>query len=642
VPADGFITHEALIALLDASPDGILLVTADGHVKFSNVAAQRMFGHSRAEMLGRPVESLVPLRYRARHAADRLSYGEDALPRPMGLGLHLHGLRSDGSELPIEVSLAPMEADSEQLAVAIVRDATEQRAVEEQRMRHERSQAVEEIVAGLEAIVWESTEPDRESLSYLGGGEGAFLGYPRERWLTDGFWLSVVHAEDRVAALTVAATALERDTFELEYRLIASDGGVHQVRDIVSVTRGEDGKIERMRGVIVDMTERQELEDRLSRAQKMEAVGRLAGGIAHDFNNLLTIVLGHARRLRGRPELVGAVSEVDQIITAGERAAALTSQLLAFASRGQREAEALDLGASIRALEPMISRLLDADIAFDFQLDPHVPRVLMDRTQLEQILMNLIINASDAMPTGGTLKMITRTRGVSDQEAAARGVLAGDHVELAVSDTGVGMPAHVRERAFEPFFTTKRDTGTGMGLATVHGIIEQAGGWVEVESEPGRGTTFRIVLPVAVAPELIPQAESPSGPTLLLVEDEPALRQLVATMLAEDGYNVLQAGNGLEAVGIAGRHFGSIDLLITDVVMPRLAGPELARKLQGLRPGMQVLYMSGYNDSRLVNRGVAEAKVQLLVKPFTHDQLLAIVSELTSPESQVPASAIVA
>jgi two-component system cell cycle sensor histidine kinase/response regulator CckA len=630
MPSNGFITHEALTALLDACPDGILLVAPDGHIVFSNMSAQGLFGRSREEMLESVVESLIPSRYRAHHVADRTEYERAPSPRPMGLDLRLQGLHKDGSEIPIEISLAPMEADGERLTVTIVSDATEQRAIEEKRLRYARSQAVEEIVGGLEAIVWESTRPDRESLTYLGGREAAFLGYPREQWLREGFWLSVVHADDRMAALTFAETALERDTFELEYRLIASDGEIHQVRDIVSVTRGESGGIERLRGVIVDATERRELEIRLSQAQKMEAVGQLAGGIAHDFNNLLTIVSGYARRLRGRRDLQGAHADLDQIIAASDRAADLTRQLLAFARRGQTEAVLLEPGESIRSLEPMIRRLIDADIVFDFQLDRHVPRVLIDRTQLEQILMNLIINASDAMRDGGTLSITSHARGVADQQAVKHGALAGDYVELAVSDTGVGMTPEICERIFEPFFTTKQDKGTGMGLATVYGIINAAGGWVDVDSELGVGTTFRVLLPIAAPAEHDEETLSFGGPTLLLVEDEPALRQLVVAMLAEDGYTVLQAGNGLDAIGVAEKHRGPIDLLITDVVMPRLSGPELVKQLDGLRPGLEVLYMSGYNDSRLISRGVAEAKVRLLVKPFTPDQLLGMVRELTS------------
>jgi CheY-like chemotaxis protein len=279
----------------------------------------------------------------------------------------------------------------------------------------------------------------------------------------------------------------------------------------------------------------------------------------------------------------------------------------------------------------MIRRLLDDDIVLDIRLARHVPHVLMDGAQLEQVLMNLIINASDAMRGGGTLKIRTRRRDASDPRAGGPGAPAVEHVEVTVSDTGVGMPSEVRERIFEPFFTTKPDEGTGMGLATVYGIVEQAGGWIEVESEPGVGTTFSVVLPVAPSPE--PESP-PTETTLLVVEDEPALRQLVATMLAEDGYQVLEARNGLDALAVAERHDGSIDLLITDVVMPHLTGPELARTLQGLRPGLEVLFMSGYNDSRLVGRGLAEGAARLLVKPFTPEQLLGTVRGLTGAEGQ--------
>jgi hypothetical protein len=628
--ADGF-HEEALIELLDAAPDGILLVRSDGRIVFGNAAAQQLFGYARDELLDTAIEALVPGRYRSRHVSDRQAYTSQPLARPMGLGQRPRGLRKDGSEFAVEVSLAPMSSSGERLIVTIIRDVTEQRAIEEQRLLYARSQAVDEIVASLEAIVWESTTPDRGSLTYLGGREGAFLGYPREEWLAHGFWLSVVHPEDRLAALTFAETASEKDTFELVYRLIDASGGIHHVHDVASVTRGGGGEVARLRGVIVDVTERRELEGRLSEAHKMEAVGELAGGIAHDFNNLLTIASGYARRLRGRGELAHAHADLDQIITATDRAAELTSQLLTFARRGQGEATLVDPSEAIRDLEPMLRRLIDADIVFDFQLDRELPGVLIDRTQLEQIVMNLILNARDAMAAGGTLTIASQIRGVSEAEASRHGVADGDYVELLLSDTGVGMAPEVRERIFEPFFTTKKDRGTGMGLATVYGIIDQAGGWVYVDSAVGEGTTFHVVLPVAapIRPQTDAQDNS-DAPTLLLVEDEAALRQLVATLLVEDGYTVLQAGNGLDAIALAERHRGPIDLLITDVVMPRLSGPELAQQLRGLRPGLPVLFMSGYNDSRLVSRGVAQANVNLLVKPFTPDQLLTTVQQLTT------------
>jgi PAS domain S-box-containing protein len=617
---------------LDAAADGILLVGADGRIRYVNRAALELFGYERDELVGVVIERLVPGRLRDRHVNDRTAYAENPRPRPMGLGLGLglglQGLRRDGSEVPVEISLAPMGEGRSRSIVAIVRDATEQRKLEQERLRYARSHAVEEIVSTLEAIVWESTTPDRESLSYVGGRVEMLLGYPRAQWLEAGFWMSLVHPDDRIAALTFVEAAREQESFELVYRVIAADGGVREVRDIVSVSRGADGQIQRLRGVITDITERREIANRITQAQKMEAVGQLAGGIAHDFNNLLTIVSGYARRLMARQDLAEAHADLDQILTASDRAAQLTRQLLAFARRGQSSATPLDPGALIRELEPMLRRLLAADIVFDFQLAQGLPQVVIDRMAFEQIMMNLILNASDAMPTGGTLAVSGEVRSVDESEATRRGLPGGAYVRLSVADTGVGIPPAIRDRIFEPFFSTKGERGTGMGLATVYGTVDQAGGWIELESITGEGTSFAVMLPAAGEP-VAAQAAGTRRATLLLVEDEPALRTLVATMLEEQGYAVLHAGNGLDAIAVAARHAGNIDLLVTDVVMPRLSGPELARQLQALRPGLEVLFMSGYNDSRLVSRGVEEANVNLLVKPFAPDQLIDRVAELT-------------
>jgi PAS domain S-box-containing protein len=413
----------ALVDVLDAAPDGIVLVGDGGLIAFANEATARMFGYRRDELIGSRIEQLVPERLRERHVAQRDAYAGDPRQRPMGLGLELRARRRDGSEFPVEISLAPMASAGAALVVAIVRDATEQRHLEERRLRSARSDAVEEIVAGLEAIVWEATAPDRASLSYLGGRDAAFLGYPRSQWLREGFWLSVVHPDDRLTALTFAATAQEQDSFELEYRLIDAAGDIHQVRDIVSVTRDREGHVERVRGVIIDLTERREVEGRLSETRKMEAVGQLAGGIAHDFNNLLTIVSGYALRLRRRGDLAGVHEDLDQIIEAANRAAELTRQLLTFARRGQGETVLLDPGETVAALEPMLRRLIDADIAIELDVPAGLPQVLIDRGQLEQVAMNLIINASDAMTGGGRLRIgaalreVTRAGGSSSRSS---------------------------------------------------------------------------------------------------------------------------------------------------------------------------------------------------------------------------------
>ncbi len=627
----------ALVELLDAAPDGIVLVAADGRMVFANEALEQLFGYGRGALTGEAIETLVPARYAARHVKDRTTYAAAPSRRPMGLGMQLRGRRRDGSEFPVEISLAPLTTGGQALTVSIIRDATEQRMIQEERVRYERSQAVEEIVSGLEAIVWKGTAPDRESLTYLGGRTEAFLGYPPAQWLQPGFWLSIIHAEDRITALTFAAAAQEQDSFELEYRLIDADGAIHDVRDIVSVMRDENGEIDRLSGVIVDVTERRELEVRLSQAQKMEAVGQLAGGIAHDFNNLLTIASGYAHRLRGREDMSAVHGDLDQIIAANDRAAELTRQLLAFARRGQGKQELIDANDAIRSLETMLRRVIDADIVFRFDLAEHLPPVLMDRTELEQVLMNLIINAADAMGSGGTLTVTTQTRPLSAPEAARYGAPAGDEVRIIIADTGAGIPPEVRERIFEPFFTTKTDKGTGMGLATVYGIVDQAGGWIDLDTAIGVGTTFQIMLPAAaVAPALAGVAASEHAADrslLLLVEDDPSLRALIVSVLEDGGYEVLQASNGLDAIELAERHRGQIDLLLTDIVMPGLSGPELAQRLRGLRPGLEVLFLSGYNDSRLVSRGVKQANVNLLIKPFTPAELVGRVHDLLEAKS---------
>ncbi|HEY1712040.1 MAG TPA: PAS domain S-box protein [Solirubrobacteraceae bacterium] len=625
----------ALEEMLDAAPDGIVMAGDDGRIRYVNRAAAVLFGYDRDELIGATVEQLVPSRLRGRHVADRTAYVEHPQPRPMGLGLRLQGLRRDGSEVPVEISLAPMTFDGDEAIVAVIREAAEQRRLEEERMLYAQAHAVEEIVGALDAIVWESTTPDRESLTFLGGREEMLLGYPREQWLEPGFWMSMVHPEDRLAALTFVEAARESSNFELLYRMITAGGDVRQVRDIVTVTHDPDGAIQRLRGVITDITERQEIAARLTQAQKMEAVGQLAGGIAHDFNNLLTIVSGYARRIQARDDMTSVRPDLEQILMASDRAAELTRQLLAFARRGHTTASLIDVSALARELEPMLRRLLAADIVFEFQLQPGLPQVMMDRTHLEQIMMNLMINASDAMPSGGSLRVGTQERTVTAEEAAVHGLEAGSYVELAVTDTGSGMAPETVERIFEPFFSTKGERGTGMGLATVYGTVDQADGWIDVASAIGEGTTFTVILPAAGEPVDDPAhlVGDPQRPTLLLVEDEPALRLLVVTMLEEQGYLVLQAGNGLDAIALAERHRGDIDLLLTDVVMPRLSGPELAQQLRALRPGLEVLFMSGYNDSRLVHRGVEEANVNLLVKPFSPDELVERVEELTGRES---------
>jgi signal transduction histidine kinase/ActR/RegA family two-component response regulator len=368
----------------------------------------------------------------------------------------------------------------------------------------------------------------------------------------------------------------------------------------------------------------------LTHAQKMEAVGRLAGGVAHDFNNLLTVIQGRAEQLMdGLPPADPLWRQADLIQKTGDRAAALTQQLLAFSRKQLRQPRVLELNALVVDLEKMLRRVIGEDIAIELDLDPALGRIRADVSQIGQVALNLAVNARDAMPRGGALVLRTANVEVPPGPEECDAVPpAGRWVVLEVRDTGVGMDDETRARVFEPFFTTKEaDKGTGLGLATVYGIVQQSDGYIDVESVPGRGTTFRIYLPrVDAVPEAREAEPSPEAPvsgdeTLLLLEDEGHVRRMVRESLTRWGYTVLEAARAHEALAIAERHPGRIDLLITDVIMPGMSGPEVARRLAGLRPGLRILYVSGYADDALGQHGVLEPDVAFLPKPFTVREL---------------------
>ncbi len=388
--------------------------------------------------------------------------------------------------------------------------------------------------------------------------------------------------------------------------------------------------------VLMDVTGRLELEEQLRQAQKMEAVGMLAGGVAHDFNNLLTIITGYTQLILNslRSDDPNRHS-AEQVMKAGERAAALTNQLLAFSRRQVLQLRVLDLNRAVASLGTMLQRLIGEDIDLRLELRPETGRVNADAGQLEQVLMNLAVNARDAMPTGGTLTIETANVNLDETYAGRHiAVKPGPYVLLAVSDTGSGMDEDTRKRLFEPFFTTKAPgKGTGLGLSTVFGIVKQSGGSLEVYSEPGRGSSVKIYLPRVDQPVSV-EAAGRGRPslrgteTILLVEDDEMVRNLVRETLEREGYKVIGAADPVEAQRIADAHRGKIQLLITDVVMPRLSGKELAKALVERRPAMKVLYMSGYTDSAIVNSGILQKEVAFLQKPFTPAALTSKVRDV--------------
>jgi two-component system, cell cycle sensor histidine kinase and response regulator CckA len=748
--------------LLDSAPDAMVVTDPEGRILLVNAETEKLFGFSREELEGQPVEMLIPPRFRAKHPGHRVEFVGEGRVRRMAAGVDLFGLRKDGSEFPADISLCPVETPEGTIVSSAIRDVSDQKD-SERRLKELLETARREAREQYRLLFEKSPHPmwvvDRDTFRFLEVNESAIrqYGYSREEFLAmqildlrppedvaatldaisnigvdprkhglwrnrrkDGSltWVEVTtHAlvfEGRSAWLTLSYDVTDRlraeealRASEERYRALIEqaqdaifvndlDGTVQEVNSaaerLVERSRGalvghsfleslppedrervwrsftqalERGRrlellpvrIQRPDGMIVpaevtasvvqfggkshvvglfrDVSERNALSEQLRLAQKMEAIGQLAGGVAHDFNNLLTAILGYSQLLapdlRGNPEHFAAI---DEIRKAGERAAGLTRQLLAFSRRQMLEPKVLDLNEVIRHIQEMLSRLIGEDIRVSIKLDRALGSVRADAGQIEQVIMNLAVNARDAMPQGGQLSIETANVDLDEAYAQTHVHLEpGPYAMLAVSDTGFGMDEETRNRIFEPFYTTKeKGHGTGLGLSTVYGIVKQSGGYIWVYSELGKGTTFKVYLPRVSAPaEPLGTPEPVLVPaigheTILLVEDEESVRALASKTLGARGYRVLEAADGGAALEIARSQ--AVDLLLTDMVLPFMGGSAIAAAIREIHPQAKVLFTSGYTDDVIVRRGLMEQGAAFLEKPFTPNVLARKVREV--------------
>lgn len=618
-------------------PELAVIASADGHFRRVNPSWKETLGYTDEQLQGMSLDRLV-------HPEDLESTLAEWSRRIAGTtatSFVNRCLCGDGSYRSIEWKAAP--AADESLVFATGRDITERTQVQMKLEDQDRQLST----------IYGSVSDALFLLSVEGDDRYRFLTVNRTFLRLTGLTEPQVKGKylEEVIPAPSLPTVLEsyrqaiRTRSNIRWEEVSDyPAGIKCGEVSITAIFDEKSRCTNIVGTVRDLTEQRQarldkarLEDELRQAQKMESLGRLAGGVAHDFNNLLTVINGcgellhrelrHDDRLRQHAALIES---------AGERAANLTRQLLAFSRRQVIQPKPLELNAVIRETQSMLQRLIGEDISLVIRLDAHASRVLADPDRIHQVLLNVVANARDAMPHGGTLIIETSEAAVDTNYLRTHaGAREGRCVVMTFKDTGFGMDEATRQKIFEPFFTTKEPgKGTGLGLASVYGIVHQLNGWIEVESEPGIGTTFRIFLPRTekedgVQPDAaLTTTVQPGSETILLVEDQENVRGFVRTALTSDGYEVLDAANGAEAIDLSGRYAGDIHIMITDVLMPGMNGVELAARLKPRRPDMKVLFMSGHTADVIVHHGTSDAGAGFLLKPFSRAALAAKVREV--------------
>jgi two-component system cell cycle sensor histidine kinase/response regulator CckA len=615
--------------LFEAAKDGILILAADsGQIVDVNPFMTELTGYTRDDFLGKHLWEIGPFRDTV---ASKESFAElqaNDYVRYEDLPLKT----SDGRNVAVEFVSNVYAVNGEKVIQCNIRDITVRKRVEgELRMRNRAIQAVSQ------GIIISDARAEDNHIIYASPGVTSLTGYERDEVVGRNCRFLQGIGTDPASVTVIRNAIREGRPCVVELLNYRKDGTTFWNSVAISPVLDDSGVLSHFVGVQTDVTARRQLEAQFLQAQKMEAVGRLAGGVAHDFNNILSVILSYAELVSDDLEPDEPMrADLEEIRTAALRATDLTRQLLAFSRQQVLETKVLNLNEVLGGMEKMLGRLLGADIQLTILPALGLHNFKADPGQLEQIIMNLAVNARDAMSTGGLLTIETKNVDIDEGHAATHhDVRPGSYVELAVSDNGTGMDKTTVARIFEPFFTTKESgKGTGLGLATVFGIVKQSGGHIFVYSEPGKGTTFRMYLPkVAGAADVdgpvrnAPETECAGG-TILLVEDEDQVRNVARTILRRQGYVVLEAPNGGEALLICEQHNARIDLLLTDVVLPRMSGRQLAERLAPLRPTMKVLYMSGYTDDAILQHGIIDSGVAFLQKPLTPRLLARKVREV--------------
>ncbi|HWP38518.1 MAG TPA: PAS domain S-box protein, partial [Gemmatimonadales bacterium] len=622
-------SERRLRAVIQHEPECVKILDRSGRVLEMNPAGLAMIeADFAAQVVGRDVSDLVNPEYRA---AFRRLVADGFAGRPGVLEFSLTGLK--GTVRWLETRTAPLREEDGRITglLGVTRDVTERRRAEEAlRISESRYRS---LVKGAAYGIYRSTV-DGHFLE-VNPALVEMLGYASEAELLAVDVLRDVYRDpaERHRLIEQYRNGGQIAGVEVEWK--RKDGSPVTVRLSGRPTFGPAGTLEGFEMIVEDVTERRFLEDQLRQSQKMEAIGRLAGGVAHDFNNILTAITGYAELLLADlPQSDARRDDVAEIRRAADRASALTRQLLAFSRRQVLQTRVLDLTEVVLGMEKMLRRIIGEDIELLTELSA-TGRVRADPSQLEQVILNLAVNSRDAMPQGGRLLIRTRDAEVTEPTTPERALMpSGQYVVLQVSDTGVGMDSETQAHVFEPFFTTKaHGIGTGLGLATVYGIVKQSDGYIWLTSAPGRGATFEIYLPRVdeTAEHLVPNLKSPDvrggDEVVLLVEDDTAVAGLAREVLERYGYRVLHACHPEEALNLAGRHAGPIHLLLTDVIMPGMSGPDLKERLDLSRPGIPVVYMSGYAGEASLQGRVLRGGGPFVSKPFTPHVLALRVRE---------------